>query len=351
MENSYFIYSSKEVFIEKLHICTWEFPGNSSLLEVGCEISNKSIDNSNNEIELRIYIPFLNKNTDVVDLYDKLKDSRNSKFIFNDNVKTIENLDGGNNLTGVIHHFTERQPLCILPINTNVYNNDENYLLRIKVTLPDLSKFDNKPNPYFRFYIKPDTNSITTKKTGIGKSTIIYDIKINEKRNIPDNLLKEIYSNSTLKLCEIKTCFCIHILPNNYNPTVLEINSLKSIRSLEIESFKRYLSDKRIKENELIVIFYKKLTYNTTNSYSFFSIFEKERIGAAQFALAIFINLICGLLIVLPTMRGETGYFEFHKLLLKLPTEIYIAIAIITIFIIYFIWPWFKKIKMIMRDN
>ena len=91
----------------------------------------------------------------------------------------------------------------------------------------------------------------------------------------------------------------------------------------------------RVKRDELIVIFNKK---TSQESYSFFSIFTKERIGAGQFALAILMNVIVGVLFFLSSFREEYSYNLFSKLFwVNLPLELYFALSISFFLLIYFI--------------
>ena len=121
MENSYFIFSNEEscVKIERFHNCIWEFDNNSSLIEFGFEIAKESLV-LKNQIELCLFIPWLNDKSIVEDLYEKLKDAENSRFIFNDSVINTNYLDGGLNKLGVIHKFKGRGELCILPVNFRI---------------------------------------------------------------------------------------------------------------------------------------------------------------------------------------------------------------------------------------
>lgn len=116
-------------------------------------------------------------------------------------------------------------------------------------------------------------------------------------------------------------------------------SSLKNVRTLEYESFNKYLGDKRVKKDELIVVFNKK---EKEDSYSFFSIYSMERIGMGQFALAILINIICGILLSFPSYRKEfNSELSFYDNLKALP-EICIAIVIVFFTFIYFVFPIIK---------
>jgi hypothetical protein len=117
MENSYFIYSegNDTIIIERFHICIWEFKNKTSLVEFGAEINSEFIK-ENKFLKLSIHIPWLESACQIEDFYNRLKLSSNSKFIFNDSINNVKSLDGGDNLSGVIHEFSSRNQLCITPI-------------------------------------------------------------------------------------------------------------------------------------------------------------------------------------------------------------------------------------------
>lgn len=342
MDNSFFLRSKQSsIEIEKFQICTWEFNNNNSLIEFGIEIKSEGLSDLK-ELTLDLYIPWLEKGMIIKDFYDKLSSSDNSRFIFNDSVTSTIPLDDGQNAQGVIHKFNGKDELCILPVKLD--NNYTNKKIQLKIDLEDYSKKAKDVNAYVRIAIEPTTGSISTSKKGIGKSTIIYDIKLNESRNIPANLVQEFKSTST---CKIDACFCFHIIPNRYSITFLESEHLRTVRTLEFEPFKNYLDDPRLKKDELMVVFSKK---ENKSSYSFFSIYTEERIGASQFALAVLINIICGFLFVLPAIREEIPENTSKKEIFQnLPIEFYIASALALAMLFYFFTPsfiqLFKKVK------
>lgn len=343
MDNSFFLLTDKSthIVIDRFHICTWEFKNSSALIEFGFEVNIAACQKD--VITLDLFVPWLTDSFKVTDLYESLKDSANSKFIFNDAVRSVTSLDDGQNMNGVVHEFTGRNSLCILPITTNIVV--ENRILEIKIDLTYYKKKEAKdePNIYFRFYLEPAITSISTRKTGISKSTIIYDIKINEKRSLPDHLFKNLKKKD---LCKISNCFCLNVVPNSFELTFLDSATMKNVRTLEFESFHRYLKDKRVEEDELLVIFNKKEAKkdDETPSYSFFSIFYKERIGVGQFALAVMLNLVCGILLFLPAFRQQNKIISLNDIFNKLPFELYLAISIDLILLLYFIWPSLTRI-------
>jgi len=342
MDNSFFLRSKDpSVEIEKFQICTWEFNNNNSLIEFGIEIKSQSISNLK-KLELELYVPWLEKGFSAKDFYDKLKSSDNSRFIFNDSVSSTSPLDDGQTTQGVIHKFNGKKGLCILPVKLE--NDYAKKKVQLSIDLKEYSKKAKDVNAYVRIAIEPNTQSISTSKKGIGKSTIIYDIKLNENRNIPDELIQEFKNTFP---CKVDACFCFHIIPNRYNITFLESEHLKSVRTLEFKPFKNYLDDSRLKKDELMVVFSKK---ENKGSYSFFSIYAEERIGASQFALAVLINIICGFLFVLPSVREKLSDGSTKKEIFQnIPLEFYIASILVIVMLFYFFTPlimrFFKKAK------
>lgn len=338
MENNFFIYTdkNKSLTFERFHICSWEFRNESALIEFGGELVYSDIF-SYNELTIQIYIPWINKDDHVYDLYDSLRESENCKFIFNDSVTGNKFLDSGERKEGVLQEFVERKPLCIMPFSYII--NDKILSITISLKSYNATVYKEHPNIYFRFYLEPSLSSISTRKSGLSRSTIIYDIKLNEKRNLPAASCIDLREH---KLCVIKYCFCFNILPNSYDLSFFDSGALKNIRTLEFDSFSKFLNDKRVKKDELVVVFNKK---EGKDAYSFFSIFSKERIGAGQFALAVFVNLICGILLFLPSYKETNSVTLFSKSFwTNLPFEVYLSMIIGIIIIVYFFWPKFARL-------
>ena len=334
MDNSFFLRSNgdESIEIQKFQICTWEFNNENSLIEFGIEINYKSISELE-EVVLDLYIPWLKKECEIKDFYYKLKDSGNSRFIFNDSVSSTISLDGGQNSLGVIHEFSGKNRLCILPVK--IENDLNNQKIRLTINLENYIKNTEKDtNAYIRIGVETKVDTISTKKKGIGKSTIIYDIKLNESRNVPTHLIEQFTKSLP---CKIDTCFCFHIIPNNYDITFLESDHLKNVRTLEFKPFKAYLDDSRLKKDELIVVFSKK---KNEDSYTFFSIYTKELIGLGQFAIAILINIICAFLFALPTIRTQIPEdLIFKNFFQAFPIEYFIALSLALLMFLYFFFP------------
>lgn len=341
MENSFFIYTKKgnSIQIERFHICTWEFNNNSSLVEFGFEISKESI--KNDSLIIFLFIPWAERSCETKDLYGKLSIAENSRFIFNDSISATKYLKPNTTNSGIIHTFSARNELCVLPADIKI---DEDKIVTVTLNLKAFREYtqETKPNIYFRFWIKPSLPFISMRKKGVSKSTIIYDIKVNERRNIPDNKID--YFDDK-EFCKINYCFSFNILPNKYDIVFFDNTSLKNVRTLEFESFNKYLGDKRVKKDELIVVFNKKEIKEfdkkeVAESFSFFSIYSMERIGTGQFALAILINIFCGVLLFIPAYRKTfIPEISLLKVLTVLPTEIFIALGLALTTLIYFVLP------------
>lgn len=182
-------------------------------------------------------------------------------------------------------------------------------------------------------------------KKGITKTDYIFDFKLNERRNIPDNAY-DIIKNE-YRFCEIKSSFCFHIIPNSYNISYVDQNKLRNIRELEVEAFKQYLPDElaSMKEGRYIIVFNKN---QDSDAYSFFSIFTKETIGTKQMAFAIMANILCSLLFAIASFRYSVneGVF-FWK---YLPAEYWIALGILVILVLSLFSP-YKQIKKLFNKS
>lgn len=335
MDNSYFVYTSSDIdiTIERFHVCTWEFSNNSTLVEFGCEISSDSIVGKET-LEIEFFIPWLTKNATIEDFYSKLKDPANSRFIFNDSISSVSSLDGGENQFGVIHKFSGKDELCILPVSFKSDFANQKVVVNLSLTI--YNQFNDqddrlRPNIYFRFCLNPNRSQISTVKKGITKSTILYDIKLNQRRNIPDHLLKEILQK---RLCKVHTCFCFNIIPNTHDLVFLDNSTLKNVRTLEYESFKKYLGKDLLIEEDLIVVFNKK---TELDSYSFFSIYAKEHIGIDQLAVALLINLLAGILLFIASLSATLAQENAALTFDQLPFSFWVVVVLFISMLGYFV--------------
>lgn len=279
MENSIYIFTQDPVTIERFHLCSWAFLAKESYIEIGVEIDSRFIKKE----DFKVYIsaPFIKGNSIVKCLMKNLSNRQNSRFIFNDVVKNVENV-GDDERDGSILSFAARECIAILPCK--IENSDGLSILAIQK--PDM--YDGFV--YFRILIKVDIDLIEIKRNGIARISHTYDLKINENRNIPQTIY-EMMRDKKLNLCQIKTIFCFHVISEHYELSFIDSTKLKNVRRLEIDAFNNYLQGiKTIKKDTYNIIFLKD---SNKDGYSFFTVFTEETIGRAQMILAILTNIIC----------------------------------------------------------
>lgn len=338
MENSYYLLSKQRVEIERFHICTWDTIDGTSFVEFGIEI--EQTDKLNSEIDICLILPFINNKCTITSLHKELSDEANCRFVFNDIVKNKKPIDGdGRN--GNIIEFENRKKLAILPNKSSIEQDRKN----IKITIKKIPDYEGPI--YTRILIRTNYDTLATKKNGITKNTYIYDVKVNETRNLLDEvfLLKK---QENLNFCRINNLFCLHSVPDNYEISFIDSQKLKNIRKLEFSAFQKYLPCiKSLKEDKYIITFNKD---SRKDSYSFFSCFTEETIGSKQILLAIGANIFCSLLFAVSSFRlMKVPDIAWYK---QIPCEYWIALVVVISFAfgllisikkIGHICRWFKK--------
>lgn len=335
MDNAYYILAKDNVSIERLHICTWEFPHESSFIEFGLEFPHESF--VNDSIILYLAAPFIKEDYTVTCLMKNLSNTDNGRFIFNDVVRGIENV-GDDSRDGSILSFEKRDKLTILPCDIKV----DNGFISFKLGKP--SRYEG--NLYFRVLIKIDNDSIAIRKKGIAQTGYIYDFKINETRNLPQGIY-ELKKNNGLEICKVKKAFCLHAIPDNFVFSFVDSSKLKNIRKLESTAFQKYLPEiKGISQDCFNILFLKDNGDDGKESYSLFTICTEETIGSKQIAFAIGANIICSLLFALSSLRFiKDANVEWYR---QIPWEYWGALGILFFLCLYLfvpiksVWSWLK---------
>lgn len=335
MDNAYYILAKDNVSIERLHICTWEFPHESSFIEFGLEFPHESF--VNDSIILYLAAPFIKEDYTVTCLMKNLSNTDNGRFIFNDVVRGIENV-GDDSRDGSILSFEKRDKLTILPCDIKV----DNGFISFKLEKP--SRYEG--NLYFRVLIKIDSDSIAIRKKGIAQTGYIYDFKINETRNLPQDIY-ELKKNNGLEICKVKKAFCLHAIPDNFVFSFVDSSKLKNIRKLESTAFQKYLPEiKGISQDCFNILFLKDNDDDGKESYSLFTICTEETIGSKQIAFAIGANIICSLLFALSSLRFiKDANVEWYR---QIPWEYWGALVILFFLCLYLfvpiksVWSWLK---------
>lgn len=311
MDNSFFILSEKELIIERFHICTWDFKDRKSFIELGFEIENSS--SLGDETNLTFTAPFLReiKEEAIICLADRLKLRENSKFIFNDSVKSSIPIDDDRN--GTILDFEIRGNLTVIPVKEKKINKKSGAVY-LKIKTPKQAK----GNIYFRILIELPFKTIAISKGSFSKTMYIFDLKVNEQRNLPKEVFEEMeQKNQSLSI--IHNCFCLHIIPDTFEISFIDDKKLKNIRELEYLAFKKYLPDKvkGLKKEEHMIVFNKA---SKDRSYTFFSTFTKEKLGHKQVLFTLAANIFCSLLLIITT--NEKYCFSDLK---SIPWTVYVV--------------------------
>lgn len=315
MNNAFYILSEVEIAIERLHICTWEFPYESSYIEFGLEFSKSNFHSDS--IDFYLAVPDINKNDKVNCLRENLSDTDNGQFIFNDVVIGIDNI-GDDSRDGSILKFEKREELTLPPCKGTV--NDGYICLKIKK--PNTSK----GNIYCRILVELHNKTIAIKKTGITQTTYIYDFKINETRNLPQKVY-DLKTSKSLKICKVKQLFCLHALPDNFTFSFIDTSKLKNIRRLETSAFQKYLPEiKSISKNRYNIMFLKDNDHDGKESYSLFSVCTEETIGPKQIAIAVGVNILCNFLFAFSHLEFKGSCVEWCH---QVPRGYWVALGVV----------------------
>ena len=183
--------------------------------------------------------------------------------------------------------------------------------------------------------------SIAIRKKGIAQTIYIYDFKINETRNLPQDIY-ELKTTKKLVICKVKKIFCLHAVPDNFVFSFVDSSKLKNIRKLETTAFQKYLpAVKSISKDSYNIMFLKDDDCDGKESYSLFSICTEETIGSKQIALAIGANILCSLLFALSSFRYiKDSKIEWYR---QIPWEYWLALLILVLLLIYLFTPLKKK--------
>jgi hypothetical protein len=298
-----------------------------------------------NEVDLKFVAPFVKRSDTTFCLLQSLiSDSDNCKFIFNDDITNFSSIQKDKR-NGAILEFAMREKLLILPISDNPVVDSNGQVIYLKVKTPHL---DGVKTNYIRFLIKPNSLTLVDEKKDISHHTYIYDVKLNERRNLPDNVHK--ITTDEYSLCKVEQCFCFHVIPNSFSISFVNDRTLKNIRELEVPAFKKYLSNKmpeikKMEEGQYFIVFNKD---SNCESYSFFTLFTKEIIGFNQLIFAIGVNIVCSLLFAVSSWRKT--YCENISFFRQIPFEYWFAVIFVVASAVILLKP-YKLILHWLRKN
>lgn len=290
--NSVFVLCKQEqVSIERMHICTWNLGKTVFFTEYGFEINRSALKS----LDLNIVLPNQGlEKKNFKSLFRNVSDTNNCRFIFNSDIEKTSPINGIPE-HGINFDFCKSRKITILPIceddeSLSIQDNT----IKLQLSIPQQAY----EVIYIRFLLKTSNAPYSFEKgNNFTKKIINYDIRINERRSSPQNVID--LQTKGYRLISIKRCFCFHIIPSSFNIDFVDGKKLKNIRGLEYSGFNNYLGDIKndenitLKEAEYNIVFCKQ---EDSENYSFFSVFSKEYIGNNQIIIAITTNIICSLL-------------------------------------------------------
>lgn len=338
--NIIYTLSSSNVSMEKLHICTWDVKGQKAFIEIGMQISATIPDN---EFYVYVYLPFISNSTEIKSLHQELSDEANFRFIFNRS-HSKKSLIGDDCRNGSIFeidkdgHPDQKELIAILNVDAVIENTN---FVKFKFTRPnnDVSKL------YGRILLKTNHKTLANTVSGITKKDYLYDIKINEVRNMPD-VVFDYKRKKKLKLSNPKTVFLLHAIPEEWNINYSDSSRLKNVRRLEIDAFKHYMSWIEKVSDEYLITFSKAEAQGGT---SFFTSFTKEHVGSKQLLVAVVMNILCSLLFAFSQINNPDTNNPNDNVLKLIPLSHYLAIGIVIIGLLYisnlhqFVWRHLKN--------
>lgn len=314
MKNSIYLLSSTIFDVEKFHLCTWDVRNHYSFVEVGMCIKNRN--DLPSQIRIILAAPFITSKCKIRSLHESFNDSDNYRFIFNEIPASINAIGEGKREGSIVRLSSpenNNQTYLMANANTKFINTG---LLEIKIDKANVSV----DNIYVRLLIRTNLNTIAEVIPGIAKQSYIFDIKINEVRNIPDNVSDHKRDNHLIFL-KVNTAYCLHCVPDNYDIAFADASKVKNIRKLEKDAFQKYLPELKTLDGDYIIIFIK--YKEGSGSYSFFTTFSKEVVGNKQLLVAIVTNLLCSLLFAIAAFRVIKN--ENKEWYLQIPIEWWIA--------------------------
>lgn len=292
--------------VDKFHFCSWWYRkpllfSRKVLIEIGLQVRISDLNvlkkqKDGKALKIAIVAPWISDGDQVEDVYPAIKEKKNARFIFNEDVTRDDTFDGGDGLTGCILNFVN--PICALPAEYQVSEG------KVDLTVKIPEECDLKKYPiYVRFAILAKRGRrICYANTGPAKGIYAFDLKINQPRNLPAPYKKD-------QLCEVGKSYCIHIVPSHYQISYYGGGPSLTVRLLEHTRYNEYvkgmvLFDQDIKPNAYQVVFNKREDLKNM----FFTVFESEHIGMVAIGIAFLINIICTLMFLpLGQFRGNTA--------------------------------------------
>lgn len=343
MNTIYLLSNQGSITVEKFHFCTWDVRDENTFVEAGICITKDQ--ETPETIDFYLALPFLTEQTTAESLHTNLSNTANYRFIFNEIAEHTEtiNEDNRNGCIITIGNGTDEvdKKYAIVPVTYDIMNNQN--MVKLSIRKPE----GNYGHIYMRILIKINRKTIAETVRSITKRTYVYDIKVNEARNIPDDVFTYKQENN-LTLLKINKTFCLHCVPSDYEMGFADSVKLKNVRKLEMDAFCNYLPMLKKMSGGYNIVFLKD---ENVNGNSFFTTFSKEYIGNKQLLIALVTNLVCNLLFAIASFRSTIGENDvWYK---KMPLEWYISLAVIIICVLCCMpkIPYFSKWYYAYKNN
>ena len=322
------------VSIERLHVVTWDIKSKNYYTEYGLEINKGSV--KTDELVLKLSLPCLPSNSeDIISLDKNLSDLENCRFIFNSDVRQVTPIGSGG-VSGNIVAFKGGREITILSSRSMEISKD---ILEIKISNLESIKGEVV---YLRFLVKSTQASFQTKKNELSRRMINYDVRVNESRTASEGV-KQLQKDG-FSFINVRSCFCLHIIPVEYSMGVIDSTKLKEIRELESKAFEMYLGEIARKEEVVLkpssynIVFYKQ---GDRENYSFFSVFYEETLTNTQLGIAIAVNIISASLFASYEFRTTVNP---GLVCAQTPWEYWVALFIVMCALAWLAWNILKSI-------
>ena len=330
MDNSFFIMSEMRdgktpVTITRLQICTWNIVSGNASLEIGIEIKPNTLP-QNQECSIVFFTNWPTEGCNITSLHDKFTKHDNVRFVFNETDFTSGPIDEQtHNGSRIVFNEGSQRILAILPAKAEKLENGV-----FNLSFKNKAKEDE--SPYLRVMIKTPLNTLAMVKNGIAQNTYIFDVKFNERRNLPKRF-SDIVDTKNLTYCLIENVFCLHVVPTSFEISFIDSAKLKNIRQLEKTALKTYLPEIELSAKEDYIITFSKYANPDKTNYSFFCAFSQEAIGTTQIFFAIAMNIFCSLLFAFAELRKFwNSQLPWYR---QISGEYYIALVFLIVFVCY----------------
>ena len=266
--------NSKAYYVDKLHLCIWDLK--EPFFEIGLYIKSRS--EQSEDLPISLSLPGSVQGGRFEDLFSALNRPETMSLIFNEVVSGSEAYSNNPITSGMVHTVAHER-ILIQPV---MYDPDMN---TVTINASACSNPARVSGVYCRFKVS-SPYGISRNSSSYSDSTSFFDLQVNVPRFIPAKFFQ---GAASLDLMEISKCYCLIMKSEDYTPVVTDDKDLKSVRSLEIQEFAKYLNNISQSKSNLQSVFFKK---SSLTDYIFYAKFVKLQSNIVFIGLALFCNLL-----------------------------------------------------------